>query len=137
MLCQWKLEISLRYTAQLNLLRIICFWLAIFFYCIRRSQQHRQLSTIDKKNREVHKQAHQNAPDYSHYFSRFIGKSYCRVIIITIVTLKRFSIQLFLSVWPSHTCTNQLRCANVESIVHTQKNHGEKISEQKTNIHNL
>lgn len=32
--------------------------------------------------------AQPNAPDYSHYFSRFIGKSHCRVIIITIVTLK-------------------------------------------------
>lgn len=28
-------------------------------------------------------------PDYSHYFSRFIGKSHCRVIIITIVTFER------------------------------------------------
>lgn len=57
-------------------------------------------------------------PDYSHYFSRFIGKSHCRVIIITIVTFERafrpnaalFYISnsnmsahffsFFLSVWP-------------------------------------
>lgn len=29
-----------------------------------------------------------NAPDYSHYFSRFIGKLQCRVIIITVLSME-------------------------------------------------
>lgn len=36
----------------------------------------------------------ENAPDNSHYFSRFIGKSYCRVIIIIVVTFKALFIRL-------------------------------------------
>lgn len=78
----------------------VCVWLCLVFvhmlrfYCIRcvetaggfSAERCRASGSIDMSA--------PNAPDYSHYFSRFIGKSLCRVIIITIVSpWKRFYIQ--------------------------------------------
>lgn len=104
MLAMGKLEISLCYTAQLNPRFISwCFWLIFFpivpcFFsraifiafmrcksCVAASKTSSDIDVgkiFDWHERRMH-------PDYSHYFSRFIGKSHCRVIIITIVTFER------------------------------------------------